>query len=140
VELQQIEYRCVPRGIYAQNVAAEASLAAAAAAERARELEEAENNRRKTENADEAARRKAMIMQYAETISGEDAGAEEEQDVDESIEDWELTMWADHREVQKKNSICVSRRAKLLGAWLELRINAPANDNLDSMSPTVAMM
>eukprot|EP00951_Prasinocladus_malaysianus_P013843 scaffold105220_cov37-Prasinocladus_malaysianus.AAC.1 len=64
------------------------------AEERSRKHKEA----KKAEEEAERARRKALIMQYAEEVSSSSGEDDEGRAADESIEDWELQMWADPRE------------------------------------------
>jgi len=90
----------------------EADKAAAAARAKAEESRQKDEQRRKEEeDGAEAARRKVLIMQYAEAYSEDGSEEEEEAAGDESIEDWELQMWADPREVERR---CAERaRAKI---------------------------
>lgn len=60
--------------------------------------------RKEAEEREEAARRKAMILQYVEAWEDEAGSSEEDVAGDEAVEDWELTMWADPREVERRRA------------------------------------
>eukprot|EP00873_Tetraselmis_striata_P037555 jgi/Tetstr1/457819/TSEL_044364.t1 len=99
------------------------------------ELRQAEQRRREAaaeQEAAEAARRKAIIMAYAEEISDGSSGGSEP-DGDEAIEDWELQMWADPREAERRRAERAHaklppevRRQQVVEEWHKARQEAAA--------------